>query len=423
MEKERIIGKCGNLYMITKSKTATLNDLKEYAYVIDRNGKHYTDYSTINTLLKKDEDLIWTPVDEIFDFTIFNKKQNLSKDALIGFAIGDALGVPVEFLSKEEIKNINITEMMGNDTGFSYDTRWGDYIPAGAWSDDTSMTIATMDAIIKNNGVIDYNKIMQCFMNWISKNEYTSIDEAFGLGNTIYKAFNNYTKGVEPLECGGTGIRDNGNGALMRILPFSLYCIKNDLSNEEMIDLLGKASKLTHGHEINKMSCFIYTKFLQNIIKTKNAHLAYRDITNIDYNEYFSDETIAAHKKLIRPSFEYISSDEINGSGYVVDTLEAVIYSILNAKNYEDAVETAIKTGYDTDTIAGITGSIAGVQYGYDNIPKRWLDKLKKKTYLEKIADSFENTLDITKKKLENEFIFDENSDDIKEDLKTTKSK
>ena len=70
MDKERIIGKCGNLYMITKSANATLKDLKAYAYVIDKDGKYYTDYTTINTLLKKDEDLIWTPVDEPFDFTL-----------------------------------------------------------------------------------------------------------------------------------------------------------------------------------------------------------------------------------------------------------------------------------------------------------------------------------------------------------------
>ena len=135
-------------------------------------------------------------------------------------------------------------------------------------------------------------------MNWISKNEYTSIDEAFGLGSTVYRAFSRYAKGVEPLECGGTGIRDNGNGALMRILPFSLYCIKNELSNEEMIDLLGKASKITHGHEINKMSCFIYTKFLQDIIRTKNAHLAYHNITKINYDKYFSEEAITAHSTI-----------------------------------------------------------------------------------------------------------------------------
>ena len=71
-----------------------------------------------------------------------------------------------------------------------------------------------------------------------------------------------YFQGTAPLKCGGTSIRDNGNGALMRILPFSIYCIKNNLSEVETVQLISDASSLTHGHAISKMSCFIYTEFL-----------------------------------------------------------------------------------------------------------------------------------------------------------------
>ena len=209
----------------------------------------------------------------------------------------------------------------------------------------------------------------------------------------VAKALENYLHGVPALDAGADKVEENGNGSLMRIFPFALYCIENDLSEAETCKYISDASRITHAHEISRMSCFIYTEFLRNLIETKNPEMAYGITAGIRYLDYFNSDTVSAHGQLLRPSFAKITDDKIKASGYVVDTLESVIYSIIHSNSYEEAVLTAINMGYDTDTVAGITGSIAGMLYGKDDIPERWLDKLRKKDYLESLALKFEKTL------------------------------
>lgn len=317
--------------------------------------------------------------------------KNLSRDSLIGFAVGDALGVPVEFLTRNEVRSLHLTDMIGSDWFLPFKSNWSEIIPSGAWSDDTSMIIAGMDSIIKNNGRIDYDDIMQNFLNWWEHNQYCSLDMAFGLGGVVSEALERYKSGCPALECGGKGTYDNGNGSLMRILPFSLYAVKTDMSEKETVNFIGKASSLTHAHDISKMGCFIYTEFLRTIVHTGDKMIAFKNILKIDYSKYFSDEAVKAHKKILTPDFLNIRDTEISEeNGYIVATLESVLYSILNTENYEKAVLTAINMGYDTDTVAGITGSLAGILYGYESIPERWLNVLRKKSELEDLPEKFE---------------------------------
>lgn len=389
--ESKIIGLNENLFLVTNTPNTTLADIFNYAAIVDSNGKQITEFLPIGTLTRDDID--WLSVDIPYNEK-FSKPKIDTSDALLGFAIGDAFGVPVEFLPREEVKKINLKEMVGNDSNEPLNSRWGLLIPAGSWSDDTSMLISSMDSIVINNGNINYNDIMARFLDWAVHGVYTSFGKAFGIGNIVYKSLERYTKGVAPLDCGGTGIRDNGNGSLMRILPFSLFCIKKELSEKDTADLISAASSLTHAHDISKMSCFIYTEFLRNIIETKNQILSLERIQEIDYSQYFSEEAIKAHRKMLKHNFKFISEDEINSSGYVVDTLESVIYSIINSKNFEAAIETSVSLGYDTDTVGGITGSIAGILYGKENIPNKWLNKLKRKDYLIQLSKTFDDTLE-----------------------------
>lgn len=319
------------------------------------------------------------------------KHTNFSRDSLIGFAVGDALGVPVEFLSRAEVRKINLKNMAGCDDVLSFQSWWGSIIQAGAWSDDTSMLIAAMDSIIKNNGKIDYQDIMQNFIRWWDNGAYCSLDRAFGLGGTVEDALERYRNGCMPLECGGKDIFDNGNGALMRILPFSLYAVRMQMSEKETADFIGKASALTHGHDISKMSCFIYTQFLRELYYTADAQTSYHKLLKTDYSKYFSPEAVEAHKKILHPDFLNIKDTDISEeNGYAVTALESVLYSIIHTYDYESALLKAIGMGYDTDTVGGITGSLAGILYGYQNIPERWLEKLRKRTELEKLTEKFE---------------------------------
>ena len=150
------------------------------------------------------------------------------KSVIIGHAVGDALGVPVEFCSREELDETPVTDMMG----------FGSYpVPAGAWSDDTGMTLAALDSLSK--GTVDYDDIMENLVRWCSEDAYTPTGEMFDIGRTCLTAIRAYlaTYGKPALECGLTDEHSNGNGSLMRILPFVLYAYAKKLPFGEWLSL------------------------------------------------------------------------------------------------------------------------------------------------------------------------------------------
>ena len=378
-DDSRVIAQFKDIYMVTNSNQEKPISIREKGVLISKNLKVLTKEMPIGVFIKWYGP--WENVDYSYE-DLINKL--ITKNSLLGFAVGDAIGVPVEFMKREEVRKLNMNDMMGNGTH---------RVPAGSWSDDTSMIIATMDAIINSKGDLNYELIMENYLKWLNESKFTSTDFTFGVGGIIYDSLCRYIQGASALEAGGKAFMDNGNGSLMRILPFALYCIINKYNNEETYEIISKGSQLTHANDISKMSCYIYTEFLREIIISKDKQKAFNYILNLPYEGKFSNEAILAHSRILNKSFLNIKDYEIKESGYVVDTLESVLYSILNTNNYKEAVLEAVNLGYDTDTVAGITGSIAVLIYGIDDIPKTWLDKLKKTKYLEEIADNYSNVI------------------------------
>ena len=304
------------------------------------------------------------------------------KSSLLGFAIGDALGLPIQFIPREKL-NKRITDMQGYGT-FN--------MPKGTWSDDTSLTLATLDSICDKK-CIDYEDIMQKFVLWLKNGKYTPNEKSFDIGETCLSSISNYIyKGKEPVYCGSISINSNGNGSLMRMLPLALYCYYLNISNNEILELTCSLSSLTHQHEISKLGCFIYVQFVIELIKSKNKYKAYKYIQNLDYS-CFSENSLFAYHRILENNIYEFDINEIKSSGYVVDTLEASLWCLINNNNYEESVITAINLGDDADTIGAITGSMAGILYGYDEIPERFLNELQKKDYLINYAQKFEEIM------------------------------
>jgi ADP-ribosylglycohydrolase len=309
---------------------------------------------------------------------------SIVKDSLYGFIVGDAMGVPIEFEDREKLINKPVTSMLGYG---SHD------VEAGVYSDDTSMTLATMDSIIKQNGIINYNDIADKFCNWVNNNEYTATNKVFDIGRTtkyaLIKYFNNK---IDATMCGGTNINENGNGSLMRMLPIALYCFyKNIKGDNEIFTLVKNSSSITHAHDISILGCYIYVRYVISLLETKNKISSYNFIKKLDYS-MFIEEVKLEYSRILFSDISTLNINDINSSGYVVNTLEAVFWIILNCSNYNESIIGAINLGGDTDTIGAITGSIAGILYGYDNISKRWISKLKNKDYIDEIIIKFENT-------------------------------
>ncbi|MFR2585961.1 MAG: ADP-ribosylglycohydrolase family protein [Bacilli bacterium] len=304
------------------------------------------------------------------------------KAAYYGFLVGDAMGVPLESTERNILIEHPVTKMLG----------YGGYdVPAGAWSDDSSMMIATIDSISACSG-IDYNDMMDKFSEWINFSKYTSVGLVFGAGRTTLKAIMRYQEGMMPLEAGLEGINYNGNGSLMRIMPVAFYAYVKGLTENEIIDLVCDVSSLTHAHEISCLGCYIYVRYVMFLLDGFDKMVCYEIIKKLDYSA-FSDESIRAYRRLLFDDIANYSIEAISSSGYVVDTLEAVIWCINNTDSYKQAVIGAINLGDDTDTVGALTGALAGIIYGYGDIPKKWINKLQKSDYLKLIYTSFVKTM------------------------------
>ena len=304
-------------------------------------------------------------------------------DSIIGHAIGDAMGVPTEFCTREELLNNPVVEMKG----------FGSHpVPAGCWSDDTSMEIATIESFLEKD-CFDYSDIMTKWVNWLYYADYTATEKVFDVGNSCLNAINNFRNGMKPLECAPNDINLNGNGSLMRILPVALYSYSKKLKEEEIISLTNDISSLTHSHNISKLGCYIYVRYVIYLLEGLTKEEAYKNIQSLDYS-FYGEEAINCYSRILKSNIKDLPLEDIKSSGYVVDTLEASLWIIMNSNNYKDAIITSTNIGNDTDTIGAITGSMAGILYGIDNIPKSWLDKLLKKDYLIDLANKFEIMID-----------------------------
>lgn len=302
--------------------------------------------------------------------------------SVLGFAIGDALGVPAEFQNRRIRKRNPITDMIGYG---SHD------MPAGTWSDDTSMVLATMDSVIQLKK-IDYDDIMKRFVSWYKDAEYTASGEVFDMGITTRRAIDRYIHGKKYDKCGSDSFYENGNGSLMRMLPLAIYFTLQDLDESEKTRHIYYLSSLTHAHEISLLGCRIYCDLYEMLFGGKSIKEACRELPVEIYNRYY-DEALVSYKRIIDGSIIESSEDSIKSSGFVVDTLEAVIWCLANSCNYKDAVLKAVNLGEDTDTIAAITGSLAVIIYGGNSIPSKWSELLKQKDMIEAMTADYLSTV------------------------------
>lgn len=308
-------------------------------------------------------------------------------DGIIGVAVGDALGVPVEFETRSEIADHPVVSMRGYGTHGQ---------PAGTWSDDTSLTLALLDSM-GDLGTISYTDIMDKFSAWLLYGEYTASGDVFDVGNATSRAIINYGRGMNPTECGGVSEYENGNGSLMRILPLAYYlCQHKGLDRNHQMELIHNISALTHRHGISLAVCGIYVLIALEMIRGDGSkkdcvERGIRKAFNF-YNESGQYE-IAQYNRLY-PLDEFIKlpEDQISSSGYVVHTLEAALWCLLNTNTFEQCVLKAVNLGDDTDTVGAVAGGLAGIYYGADHIPKEWITAVARHEYIKELCDRMQDS-------------------------------
>jgi len=299
------------------------------------------------------------------------------KAALFGLAVGDALGVPVEFRERDGLSRSPVTDMIGYGSHNQ---------PPGTWSDDSSLAFCLADALTIG---FDLSLIAQYFVNWRYHQFWTPHGEVFDIGITTSEAIYRLKNGAAPAIAGGFYEDENGNGSLMRILPLLFY--HRDKPIEERFELTKLVSSLTHGHMRAVIACFYYLEFARLILQGKNKLEIFlslqQTLPGFIQQAGIHQGEIAKFNRLLTEDLQFASETTISSGGYVLHTLEASTWCILTTDNYADAVLKAVNLGRDTDTTGAVTGGLAGLIYGLDSIPGKWINQLARRKDIDALAE------------------------------------
>lgn len=298
------------------------------------------------------------------------------KALLFGVAIGDALGVPVEFTQRAFLKANPVVGMREYGTHNQ---------PKGTFSDDSSLTFCLAEVLTQK---FSLEAIAQNFIQWYKSGYWAVGGTLFDIGIATRLSISNLMNGVVPDLAGGMTEDSNGNGSLMRIAPLVFYL--KDKKVDERFMITKQVSSITHRHIRSVIACFYYVEFARKILEGQDKFKAYHN-TQIIVSDLLSSypilsEEISRYNRLLKEDIYTLDEDRIQSSGYVIHTLEASIWSILTTNSYKEAVLKAVNLGSDTDTTAAVTGGLAGLIYGFDSIPADWINTIAKRTEIEDLA-------------------------------------
>jgi ADP-ribosylglycohydrolase len=294
---------------------------------------------------------------------------NLSIDerlagAIWGHLVGDALGVPYEFRGPGSIT----------------DVRWGATgthgQPPGTWSDDGGLMLALLDSLLKVG--FDLEDQAQRALAWYHTDAYKP-GALFDIGGTTRQALERLKAGVPAIDAGGSDERDNGNGSLMRILPVAIF--DPSLTRQDVIDYAMGAGCITHAHPRSQLVCSIYCSAARRFVDGQD------DLNRILLEAIRDVEAFAPDDLLAElPGFRAYA--DRNGSGYVVDSFWSAWATFASSGSYQEAVESAVLLGNDTDTTACLAGGLAGLRWGVGAIPSPWLAGMRGRELVEPLISA-----------------------------------
>ena len=282
--------------------------------------------------------------------------------ALVGLAVGDAVGTTLEF-SKRDSKP-PLTDMVG-------DGPFG--LNPGQWTDDTSMALALGYSLADRQG-FDAVDCMNRFLDWYRRGTYSCTGTCFDIGNATAAALQRYEKTGIAFS-GSDDPRSAGNGSLMRLAPVAIWGARR--SDAEILSVAREQSRTTHAAEECVAACEGYALLLARAIRGE----AKADI--LKPLRIHGPQNIS---RIFAGSWRNKSRDAIRSSGYVAHTLEAALWSVAESDDYRGAVLLAANLGDDADTVAAVAGQLAGALYGRSAIPPDWLAKLAWAEELEALA-------------------------------------
>jgi ADP-ribosyl-[dinitrogen reductase] hydrolase len=305
-----------------------------------------------------------------------NEIKNRKRGALLGLAIGDALGAAVEFQERGTFEPIK-----GYRGG-------GPHIccQAGDWTDDTSMALAMGDSLGEKGW--DALDQMCRYVKWMDSGDYTIPGYCFDIGNVTQSALMKFQSNPHTPFCGPTDDEASGNGSIMRLAPLSIYFADLYPSKLDVLaDYAKMSSQMTHG----SCKCYSACEYMALIMAAFINGETKEDVLNNTHSiaqfllNKTDDNFSVVVKDIIKGS--YRSGKNICGSGYVCDSLEAALWAFWHTNDFKEAVLSAINLGDDTDTTGAVCGQMAGAYYGESGIPTDLLDGLGGKQMIENVLE------------------------------------
>jgi ADP-ribosyl-[dinitrogen reductase] hydrolase len=284
-----------------------------------------------------------------------------SKGSLLGLAAGDALGTALEFSVRD--RSPRVTELNG---GGPFD------LPPGVWTDDTSMALCLADSLLAK-ARFDPADVMDRFLRWQREGENSPIGRCFDIGNATAGALRRCELDRQPF-AGDPSPRVAGNGSLMRLTPVVIFAQRDP---QAAVTLAREQSRLTHAAPEAVDACAFFATLLVEALSGGSPH----DI--LAPRPWAGTPAVAA---IAGGSWRGKARSDISSSGYVIHTLEAALWCVGRRASFEDAVIEAANLADDADTVAAVTGQLAGALHGIHGIPARWLDRLAWRERIERSA-------------------------------------
>ncbi len=299
-------------------------------------------------------------------------RQDRYRGALLGLAAGDALGTTLEFKPPGTFTPIG--DMQGGGP-------FG--LPAGAWTDDTSMALCLAESLVECGGFDPVDQ-MRRYVGWYRDGDHSSTGRCFDIGATVRDALERFERTGEPWS-GSTDPRTAGNGSLMRLAPAPLFFASDPV---HAVSRAADSSRTTHGAPEAVDAC----RLMAALIVTALDGVSKDDLLGAtavrDRATASGDPLAPAIDEIAAGSFLRREPPDIEGTGYVVRSLEAALWALARSTSFEDGALLAVNLGHDADTTGAIYGQIAGVYYGVEAIPHRWRQALVGRATIERLADA-----------------------------------
>ncbi|WP_236276373.1 ADP-ribosylarginine hydrolase Tri1 [Enterobacter cloacae] len=326
-------------------------DLHSEDAVINHYADRYRNLMPLNlrkVSRQKSSDNVWDETLPLVTTEVVSRDNALG--ALVGLAVGDAVGTTLEFKARD---SENVSDMQGGGPFM---------LNAGEWTDDTSMALCVAETYLAENRM-NTDTLRKFLLRWYQTGENSSNGRCFDIGNTTRFALEQYLH-VGPSWYGNTEKHTAGNAGLVRQAPVSIFRRK---SLRAIYFESQAQSRATHGAVESIDACQFLGLILHHLI---NGH---------QKEEAFSPHVfpLCARVMIINAGeYKHKARHQIRSSGYVIDTLEAAMCAVWNTDNFRDAILLAANLADDADSVAATAGQLAGALYGYSEIPQDWKDKL-----------------------------------------------